>query len=1326
MNKKQHISILVSLLLLLTLLPFITSADADDTHIYLKYYTYDNTQITDADIGQNIYLNLTATTVQAINTWQFQYFNFTSGIINCKNITQDTFFDSTFMNEVGTINNDTGVIGGSWVDYTWESASGGTSTNGTTNRTVVQVGIVPITCGDATFSINSVGDVEFGMGGGEVEYTFHSSDITIHAQAPQSFDVTADGISSVDLSWTKGTGATHTIIRGRQDAMPTNITNGSAVCNVTGSSFDWDTPDEGENWHFKAWSYNSTEHTFSTQNSTDSLTLGTNDPPTFGTPSPTNGTTGLNLSFTWEIPINDPDGDSFDWTIQCNNSNTSSGSSASNGTKQLSLNGLTYNTTYTVWVNATDGEYTRAWYTFETKALGFPNPPSTFTATADGRFEIDLSWGSKGDESDRTIIEWNTSAKWPRGSGTALYNGTGSSTNHTSLTENTRYYYQVWGYNETDSTFSLTNNSDDATTDANNEPVISSPSPANGISNVDITTTQLSATINDPEGDTFNWTIETSPDVGSNSANGASNGSKTCSISGLSHNTLYTWYVNVTDGYEWENTTYTFTTRTQYTPIAPQSFSATMSNATQILTSWNHGTNSDYVYVAYNSSGYPSDRTDANELLTNETGTSETATGLTPHQTYYFTAWGYNVTDNVWSSTSQDSATTGNTELVYGTPSPSNGSSSQPLSLFYNISITDPDSDLLTWSIECSNGQTNNAAGASGGIKSLTLSGLTYNTEYTVFVNATDGYLAKSEWFTFTTASNNALLMTSESPTSGTPGIALNLIECTIHIADPNGDNFDWWINGSFLTNAHGSSSTNGTKAATVTSTLNYNTTYTWYVNATDGTAWTNNSYTFTTIVNSTPVISGIDPIDNAINVDVDIGELEFTINDAEGDLMDWSLTLTPGINAGSDTSDTNGTNTVSITTLSYSTEYTWQIHVTDGITWNNQSYTFTTVPTGCDNPNPPSAPSPSNGITGINVDVGELSCLVSDPNSDSMTVTFYWGNGTEISTQTNVPSGSTAECNIPTLEFNTTYYWFTIVNDTNECSSNTQSYTWNFTTVEQITELTETPSTIDFGQTNYSTTVTSDYITLNNSGYTDITTIQFLADTMEDTESYYVWNIDDSPGVSKYSLKYQFEGDVVWTPITSSYVSTDKTIVSGNELKFKLRLYMPVISTVNEEMIGELSVRYTGGIQRTLGIDFVVDPSLNESCNEINLTVNEFIAGGTIGSDKYFLTFNDNLTKNTTINLPVTYSAKSWWFFSKTKTTTTTSVYGITKSFTFVKIPITGTAISFKLNIENIDSYYGFVIIPNPGYFQTSQWWFDLLNDASSIYQTGQYFSTW
>ena len=60
-----------------------------------------------------------------------------------------------------------------------------------------------------------------------------------------------------------------------------------------------------------------------------------------------------------------------------------------------------------------------------------------------------------------------------------------------------------------------------------------------------VTLSQLNVTVEDPQGDSFYWSIETSPDIGSDSGIGEFNGTKTCSISGLDYNTSYTWFVKL-------------------------------------------------------------------------------------------------------------------------------------------------------------------------------------------------------------------------------------------------------------------------------------------------------------------------------------------------------------------------------------------------------------------------------------------------------------------------------------------------------------------------------------------------------------------------------------------------------------------------------------------------------------------------------------------------------------------------------------------------------------------------------------------------------------
>jgi len=108
------------------------------------------------------------------------------------------------------------------------------------------------------------------------------------------------------------------------------------------------------------------------------------------------------------------EGNAFSWTIQCSNGQKSNGTGASNGTKSLSLSGLTNATTYKIWVNATDllgsGLYTRRWYTFTTKQPNLPpTRPITPTGKTHGGFEQDYTYttSSTDPNGDRVYYIWD-------------------------------------------------------------------------------------------------------------------------------------------------------------------------------------------------------------------------------------------------------------------------------------------------------------------------------------------------------------------------------------------------------------------------------------------------------------------------------------------------------------------------------------------------------------------------------------------------------------------------------------------------------------------------------------------------------------------------------------------------------------------------------------------------------------------------------------------------------------------------------------------------------------------------------------------------------
>ena len=91
-----------------------------------------------------------------------------------------------------------------------------------------------------------------------------------------------------------------------------------------------------------------------------------------------------------------------------------------------------------------------------------------------------------------------------------------------------------------------------------------------------------------------------------------------------------------------------------------------------------------------------------------------------------------------------------------------------------------------------------------------------------------------------------------------------------------------------------------------------------------------------------------------------------------------------------------------------------------------------------------PTNPDPSNGATGVDINP-TLSVTVSDPNGDSMDVTFYdASDDSVIDVDSNAPSGGTASVVWPNLTYETAYSWYAVADDGEYTS---QSGTWSFTT---------------------------------------------------------------------------------------------------------------------------------------------------------------------------------------------------------------------------------------------------------------------------------------
>jgi len=92
---------------------------------------------------------------------------------------------------------------------------------------------------------------------------------------------------------------------------------------------------------------------------------------------------------------------------------------------------------------------------------------------------------------------------------------------------------------------------------------------------------------------------------------------------------------------------------------------------------------------------------------------------------------------------------------------------------------------------------------------------------------------------------NHLPFLSSENPSDGSTGINRNTGIVSVYINDRNGDLMNWSIE---VNNGDSNSDTdasNGTISCSLSTPLDYLTTYTWWVNVTDGTDWTNKTYNF-------------------------------------------------------------------------------------------------------------------------------------------------------------------------------------------------------------------------------------------------------------------------------------------------------------------------------------------------------------------------------------------------------------------------------------------------------------------------------------------------
>ena len=215
--------------------------------------------------------------------------------------------------------------------------------------------------------------------------------------------------------------------------------------------------------------------------------------------------------------------------------------------------------------------------------------------------------------------------------------------------------------------------------------------------------------------------------------------------------------------------------------------------------------------------------------------------------------------------------TVSSTTPVQSNEKPSDGAVNIFLQPVCSIQVNDLDGDNMdvnffsNFSGVWTNYQTNASVG-NGTYQWHFVGANTNNIKYWWSVNLTDGLTWNNQTYNFTTITLGAPQQSNEYPNDGAIGISRFQTNVSVYISDINGDLMDWTIEVDNSDSNSGNNNPNGTINCSLSTPLSYSTTYTWWVNITDGIHWFNQTYTFTT-QEIVPIFSNPLPSNSSDNI---------------------------------------------------------------------------------------------------------------------------------------------------------------------------------------------------------------------------------------------------------------------------------------------------------------------------------------------------------------------------------------------------------------------------------------------------------------------------
>jgi hypothetical protein len=521
---------------------------------------------------------------------------------------------------------------------------------------------------------------------------------------PNGFNATPAGASTVNLEWSKGSGAQKTMVRRSTTAYPTAPDAGDQVYfdNRTVTS---DTElTTNTTYYYSAWSWVEGSDIWSDTYSTASATTGgvavmpvaatdaaTEIEETTATLNGTitaDGGEACQYRFEYDADSGEPYANATAWA-----SNKTTGQSF-----MENVTGINPGTKYYFRAQAKNdaGPGSGAELTLITK----PYAPTDFSAVAVSRSQIDLSW-TKGDGAQVTFIYRYYPETDPDAIGDLIYVGTGTSTSDTGLRADSLYHYRagsavVEGEDEVDSSETCTAQ---AMTGPPDIPVVAT----NAATDVVGTKAILNGTVTDDGGEACHYRFEYDIDSGEPyTYNTGWTGSKTtgesfqADITGLSQGTKYYFRAQAEHTSDpGSGAERTFTIR----PAAPTGFEATPVSASQIDLSWSKGNGAQKTMVRRSASVYPT-APDSGDQVYFGTSSSFSDTGRTPETTYYYSAWSWVKGSDVWSATCAEAEATTPEVIPSPTVTTNAASNVEETTATLNGTVADDGGEACTYRFE--------------------------------------------------------------------------------------------------------------------------------------------------------------------------------------------------------------------------------------------------------------------------------------------------------------------------------------------------------------------------------------------------------------------------------------------------------------------------------------------------------------------------------------------------------------------------------------------------------------------------------------------------